>query len=74
MVYYLTDLLILVFIYSTIILISDLFLGTYLSLCIYLSCSFVTVSKLFHCEVFEAFVILLAILLPIKSRVASVFF
>ena len=42
-----------------------------LSLGISLSCSFVTVSELFCCEFFETFVILSAILLPIKSPVAS---
>ena len=46
----------------------------YLSLGISLSFSFVTVSELFSCEVFGTFVILLAILLPIKSRVASAVF
>ena len=45
-----------------------------LSLGISLPCSFVTVSKLFCCEVFETFVILLSILLPMKSPVASVVF
>ena len=44
----------------------------YLSLGISLSCSFVTISELFCCEVFEAFVILSAISLPIKSTVAFV--
>ena len=39
----------------------------YLSLGISLASSFVNVSKLFCCEVFETFVIPLAILLPIKS-------
>ena len=43
----------------------------YLSLGISLSCLFVTVSELFYCEFFEYFVILLEILLPIKSPVAS---
>ena len=43
----------------------------YLSLGIFLSCLFVTVSELFYGEVFEAFLISLAILLPIKSPVAS---
>ena len=38
-----------------------------LYLSISLSCSSVAVSKLFCCEVFETFVILSAILLPIKS-------
>ena len=46
----------------------------YISLGIYLSCSFVTVSKLFFCKFFEIFVILLATLLPIKSPVSSVIF
>ena len=46
----------------------------YLSLGISLSFSFVTVSELFCCEFFETFVILLAILLPIKSQVASTVF
>ena len=40
-----------------------------ISLGIFLSSSFVTVSKLFCCKIFETFVILLAILLPIKSSV-----
>ena len=43
---------------------------TYLSLGIPL----IVVSELFYCEVFETFVILLAILLPIKSPVASAVF
>ena len=47
---------------------------TYLSLGISLSCSFVTVSEIFCCEFFETFVILLAILFPIKSPVASAVF
>ena len=46
----------------------------YLSLDISLSCSFVLVSELFCSELLETFVILLAILLPIKSPVASVVF
>ena len=45
-----------------------------LSLSISLSCSFVTVSELTCCELFCAFVILLAILLPIKSSVVSSLF
>ena len=40
----------------------------------FLSCSFVSLSELFCGEFFEAFVILLAILLPIKSPVASAVF
>ena len=47
---------------------------THLSLGISLSCSFVTVSTIFCCEVFETFVILLAILSPIKSPVVSAVF
>ena len=43
----------------------------YPSLGISLSCSFVTVSELFYGEFFETFAILLIILLPIKSPVAS---
>ena len=39
-----------------------------------LSRPFVTVSELFHWDFFETFVILLAILLPIKSPVASAVF
>ena len=39
-----------------------------------LSCSFVTISAFFCCEFFETFVILSAILLPIKSPVASAVF
>ena len=46
----------------------------YLSLGISLSRLFVTVSELFCCEVFEIFVNLLAILLSIKSPVASAVF
>ena len=46
----------------------------YLSLGIPLSFLFVTVSELFCCEYFETFNILLAILLPIKSTVASAVF
>ena len=46
---------------------------TYLSLGISLSCSFVTLSEVVYCEFFKTFVILLAILLTVKSPVASVF-
>ena len=46
----------------------------YLSLDISLSCLFVIVSKLFCSEFLERFVILLAILLPIKAPVASAVF
>ena len=46
----------------------------YLSLGIYLSCPFVTVSELFCYGLFEIPIILLAILLPIKSPLASAFF
>ena len=46
----------------------------YLSLGISLSFSFVTVSELCCCDVFETFVILLAILLLIKSPVPSAIF
>ena len=46
----------------------------YLSLGISLSCSFVIVSELFCSELLETFVILLTILLPIKSPVASAVF
>ena len=46
----------------------------YLSLGVFLPCSFVTVSELFRCEDFEVFVILSAVLLPIKSSAASAFF
>ena len=53
-------------------IISCLFSGdTYLYLGISLSCLYVTVSELFCDNVFEVFVILSAILLPIKSLVAS---
>ena len=45
--------------------------GVYLSLGISLSHSFVNVSKLFCCEFNEIFLILITILLPIKSPVAS---
>ena len=45
-------------------------LGIYISKSIF-SASFVTVSELFCCDVFENFVILLPILLPIKSPAAS---
>ena len=43
----------------------------YLSLGISLSFSFAIVSELFCCTGFKVFVILLAILLPIKSSIAS---
>ena len=46
----------------------------YLFLDISLSSLFVAVSELFCTEVFEIFVILLAILLPLKSPVASAVF
>ena len=46
----------------------------YLSLGISLSFSFLIVSKLFCCESFETFVILLSILLLIKSPIASAVF
>ena len=46
----------------------------YLSLGIFLSCSFATLSELLCCEFFETFVILLTILLPIKSPIASAVF
>ena len=49
-------------------------ISDYLSLGISLSCSFVTVSELFCCEFCETFVILSAILLPIRSPVASAVF
>ena len=52
----------------------DISLSLDISLGISLSLSFVTVSKLFCCEFLEAFVILLAILLPIKSSVGSALF
>ena len=45
----------------------------YLSSVISLSCSFVTVSQLFCDKVFETFVILPSILLPIKLPVAFAF-
>ena len=48
-----------------------MYIYIYLSLGISLSCSYVTVSELFCCEFFETFVILLAVLLPIKALVAS---
>ena len=47
---------------------------TYLSLGISLSSSLVTVSDLFCCKFFETFEILLAILITIKSAVASAVF
>ena len=46
----------------------------YLSLSISLSCSSITVSELFCCEVFEIYVILSAILLPVQSPVAFALF
>ena len=46
----------------------------YLSLGIYLLCSFVIVSKFFCSELLETFVILSAILLTIKSPVTSATF
>ena len=46
----------------------------YLSSGIYLSCSSVIVSELFFGELPDNFVIILAILLPIKSPVASAVF
>ena len=46
----------------------------YLSLDISLLCSFLTVSKLFFSDVLETFMILSAILLPVKSPVASAVF
>ena len=45
-----------------------------LSLGIYLSCPFVTVSELFYGKVFETLVTLLALLLPVKSPAASAIF
>ena len=47
---------------------------TYLSLRISLSCSFVIVSELSCGQLLETFIILLAILLPVKSPVASAVF
>ena len=79
LVYYLTNLLFfdIPLLYYYINLRSSVILcpssgDVYLCLGISLSCSFVTVSGLFCCEVFETFLILLAILLPIKSP-ATVF-
>ena len=46
----------------------------YFSLAISLTCSFVTVSELFCSEVFKIFIILPAILIPIKSPVTSAVF
>ena len=46
----------------------------YLPLGIYLSCSFVIVYELFCGELLETFVILLAMLLPMKSSVPSAVF
>ena len=55
-----------------------LFLETYIFLLVFIypvfSVSFSTVSKLFFGDVFEIFVTLRAILLPIKSPVASAVF
>ena len=50
------------------------FRDTYFSLGISLSCSFVTFSELFCCEVFETLLIPLDFLLPIKSPVSSAIF
>ena len=50
----------------------DIYLSLGISLDISLSFSFVSVSELFFYEFFETFVVLLAILLPMKSPVASV--
>ena len=56
-------------------IISSLFSqDVYLSLGIYLLFSFVTVSELFSCEFFWNFVILLAILWPIKSPASHAIF
>ena len=52
----------------------DIYLSLGISFGISLSFSFVTVSEFFRCEFFETFVILLAILLPIKSPIASAAF
>ena len=46
----------------------------YLALDISWSCSFITVSELFSCEFLMAFMILLALLLPIESQVGSAVF
>ena len=46
----------------------------YISIGISFSCSFVIVSELFGGEILESFVILLAILLPVKSPAGCVFF
>ena len=46
----------------------------YLSLSISLSCSSITVSELFCCEVFEIYVILSATLLTVQSPVAFALF
>ena len=46
----------------------------YLSLGISLLCSFVAVSELFFSKIFETFVILSVLFLPIKSPVASILF
>ena len=45
-----------------------------LSLGISLLCLFVTVSELFFCEVFEIFVVLSGILLPVKPQCVSAVF
>ena len=47
---------------------------TFLSLGVYLSCSFVIVSELFCGKMFDILLILLSILLPIKPPVASAVF
>ena len=80
-VYYLKDLLFfdIPLLYYYINLRSSIifFLSTgdiYLSLDISLLCSFLTVSKLFFSDVLETFMILSAILLPVKSPVASAVF
>ena len=84
LVYFLTNLFF-IFLYSIVILIifilysSSINFGLYsgdiyLSLDISLSCSFVILSELFRGEFSETFVVLWAILLPVKSPVASVVF
>ena len=56
-------------------IVSSFFSGdVYLSLGISLSFSFETISEFYYCEFFETLVILLEILLPIKSPVASAVF
>ena len=52
----------------------DIYLSLGISLGISWSISLVTVSELFYCKIFETFVVLLAILLPIKSPVDSAVF